>query len=323
MGTTRCVSKLLAVVFLWIVAPSGAAAQIDGLSDLCLYVGTGGRGGQRCQEYALSAAVVQAGAGLSHAGGGGFQGAFTGGLRVGAEPRVAFSTRVAFTRHPVLRPDPMPRNGMDWDHSISPSFHGQATVGLFDGFSIGRRVGGLLALDAIGKADLTLFPDSKGFVDHRSAGFGYGLRVGLMRESGIAPGVTLCATRTYGGDVEYVGGELGVRLDNVLTTSLRGVVGKEFRIGGLQAGAGWDRYQSDAELLYLGPVFTSSQPTSMDDFHTSRLLFFGGWSKTFRATQLSGDFGWARGFHGVTPNVEEFDPATGSLFGSFSVRLRL
>lgn len=322
MGMTRRISGLLAVVVGGIVAPSFAAAQIDGLSDLCLYVGTGGRGGQRCQEYALTAAVVQAGAGLSHAGGSGFQGAaFSRGLRFGAEPRVAFSTRVAFTRHPVLRPDPLPRNGMDWDYSVSPSFHGQATVGLFDGFSIGPGVGGLLSLDAIGKADLTLFPDAKGFVDHQAMGFGYGVRVGLLRESVILPGVTFSATRTHGGDVDYVGGEMGVHLDNVLTTSLRGVVGKDFMIGGIQAGAGWDRYQSDGELLYLGPVVTSSQPTPMDDFHTSRLLFFGGWSKTFQPMRVSGEFGWARGFHGVTPNVEEFDPGTRSLFGSFSVRL--
>lgn len=323
MGMTRRVSRLLAVVFVSIVAPSGTAAQVDELSDLCLFVGTGG-GGQRCQEYALTATVVQAGAGLSHADGSGFHGsAFTRGLHFGAKPRVAFSARVAFTRYPVIRPDPVARNGMDWDHSISPSFHGQATVGLFDGFSIGPKVGGLLSLDAIGKADITLFPDSKGFVDHQAMGFGYGVRVGLLRESATLPGVTFSATRTHGGDVDYIGGEIGVHLDNVLTTSLRTVVGKEFMIGDIQAGAGWDRYESDGEILFLGPVFTPPPPTPLDDFHTSRLLFFGGWSKTFQTMQVSGEFGWARGFHGVTPNVEEFDPATGSLFGSFSVRLTL
>ncbi|HSG08201.1 MAG TPA: hypothetical protein VLA36_07580 [Longimicrobiales bacterium] len=321
MGMTRRVSRLLAVVFLGIAAPAGAEAQVDELTTLCLLVGTGG-GMQRCEEYALTATVVQAGAGLSHADGGAFQGSLsTRSLRFGAKPRVAFSARVAFTRYPVIRPDPVARNGMDWDYSISPSFHGQATVGLFDGFSIGPTVGGLLALDAIGKADLTLFPDSKGFVDRQSTGFGYGARVGLLRESATLPGVNFSATRTHGGDVDYIGGEIGIHLDNVLTTSLRAVVGKEFMIGGIQAGAGWDRYESDGEILFLGPIVTPPPPTPMVDFHTSRLLFFGGWSKTFRVMQVSGEFGWARGFHGVTPHVEEFDPATGSLFGSFSVRL--
>ena len=321
MGMTRRVSRLLAVGFVGIVAPSGAAAQIDDLSNLCLFVGTGG-GGQRCQEYALTAAVIQAGAGLSHAGSG-FQGsAFAQGLRFGAMPPVAFSARVGFTRSPVLRPDAVARNGMDWEYAVAPSLHGQADVGLFDGFSIGP-VGGLLSLDAIGKVDLTLFPDSKGFVDHQSMGFGYGARVGLLRESAILPGVTVSATRTHGGDVEYIGGEIAVHLDHVLTTSLRGAVGKEFMIGGVQAGAGWDRYESDGEILFLGPIFTRPPPTPMDGFRTSRLLFFGGWSKSFQALDVSGEFGWARGFYDVTPNVEEFDPATRSLFGSFSVRLTL
>lgn len=321
MGMSRRVSRLLAVMFVGVIAPSGTVAQVLDLTNLCLLVGTGG-GMQRCEEYALTAAVVQAGAGLSHAGGSAFQGSVsTLGFRFGAKPRVAFSGRVAFTRYPVIRPDPMARNGMDWDHSISPSFHGQATVGLFEGFSIRPTVGGLLSLDAIGKADLTFFPGSKGFIDHRAMGFGYGLRVGLLRESFTLPGVTFSATRTHGGDVDYAGGEVGIHLDNVLTTSLRAVVGKEFMIGGIQAGAGWDRYESDGEILFLGPTNTPPPPTPMDDFHTSRLLFFGGWSKTFQVMQVSGEFGWARGFHGVTPHVEEFDPETGSLFGSLSLRL--
>ena len=322
MGMTRRVSGLLAVVFVGIVAPTGTAAQVDALSNLCLFVGTGG-GGQRCQEYALTAAVLQAGAGLSHAGGGALHGSVSApGLPSDAWPSVEFSGRVAFTRSPVLRPDPVPRNGMDWEYSVLPSFHGQATLGLFDGFSMGP-VGGLLSLDGIGKADLTLFPDSKGFIDHQSMGFGYGVRVGLLRESEIPPGVTFSATRTHGGDLDYVGGEMGVHLDNVLTTSLRAVVGKEFIIGGIQAGIGWDRYESDGEILFLGPIVTPPPPTPMDGFHTSRQLFFGGWSKTFRAIQVSGEFGWAKGLHGVPPNVEEFDPATGSFFGSFSARLTL
>jgi len=321
MGISSRVSRLLAVVLVGFVAPSGTAAQTQELTDLCLYLGTGG-GMQRCEEYALTAAVVQAGAGLSHAGGSAFQGSVsTLGFRFGARPRVALSGRVAFTRSPVLRPDPVARNGMDWDHAVSPSFHGQATVGLFDGFSIGPTVGGLLSLDAIGKADLTLFPESKGFIDRQSMGFGYGVRVGLLRESFTLPGVTFSATRTHGGDVDYVGGEVGIHLDNVLATSLRAVVGKEFSIGGIQAGAGWDRYESDGEIVFLGPTNTPPPPTPMDGFHTSRFLFFGGWSKTIQVMQISGELGWARGFHGVTPHVEEFDPATGSLFGSISVRL--
>lgn len=321
MGMTRRVSGLLAMVFVCVVTPSGAAAQVDEVMTRCLYVGTGG-GGQRCEEYAITAAEVQAGAGLSHAGGSAFLGSVsTLGHRLGAWPRVEVSGRVAFTRHPVLRPDPVPRNGMDWDYSISPSIHGQTTVGLFDGFSMGRTVGGLLSLDAIGKADVTFFPDSKGYIDHQSLGFGYGAQVGLLRESAILPGVTVSATRTHGGDVDYIGGEVGIHLDNVLTTSLRAVVGKEFVIGGIQAGIGWDRYESDGEIIFLGPVITPPPPTPLDGFHNARQLFFGGWSKTFRAMDASGEFGWARGFPGATSWVEGFDAGTGSLFGSFSVRV--
>ena len=302
-------------------APSNGVAQVDELAGRCVLVGTADAAS--CHQYALATQLVQSGLGLTHAGGNAFQGSVsTLGRRFGATPRVAVSVRGALTRFPVARPD----GGLgdipaQWANV--PSLHGQFTVGVFDGFSTAPTVGGLLSFDLLATADIAFLPDTRGFADH-SSGWGYGMRLGVIRESFTLPGITLSATRKHGGSVDFVSPGVVVSLEEVKTTSLRAVVGKEFMIGGLLAGAGWDRYSSEGEMRYAGPSLgTDPPPTPLDGFHASRMVLFGGWSKTFLVLQISGEVGWARGFERASPLITGFDPGTGSAFGSFSLRLTL
>jgi hypothetical protein len=293
-------------------------AQLPDLASRCVAAGTGDA--FNCQRYALGARLAHAGLGLALTGGNAFQGSTsTLGRRFGATPRVALSVRGAMTRFPTIG---SVGGGVSGEWTVSPSIHGQVTVGVFDGVQPGPTVGGLFSIDLIGTAGVAFLPDTRGFEGHMS-GFGYGVRLGVIRESFTLPGITLSATRTHGGSMDFQGGDYGVAFDGVLTTSLRGVVGKELMIGGVLAGVGWDRYSSDGQLDYSGPVIGfPPPPTSLDGFDSSRLLFFGGWSKTFLIMQISAEVGWARGFDDETPLVV-FDSGAASWFGSLALRLTL
>ena len=318
-------SALALLVFAGVAcAPSPGGAQVAELAGRCLQVGTLG-GPTACQGAAVATRLAQAGVGLSLAGGNAFQGAAsTLGRRFGASPRVAFAGRVGVTRFPVLDRFGGNTGSSSADWALATSFQGQVTVGVLDGFSPGPTVGGLLSLDLLANAGIALLPGGQGFQGN-VASWGYGARVGIIRESFTLPGITLSATRRHGGEVDQgAGGLARVHLDDVVTTSLRMVVGKELMFGGILAGAGWDRYASDGEIRYVGPVLqVPPDPTPLNGFDSSRLLFFGSWSRTFLVMQISTEFGWARGFDSETPLFQTVDEGAGSFFGTFSLRLTI
>lgn len=319
--TDRTALAALALAFVF-TAP--AAAQVDELAQRCVTAGTATA--TTCQQFAEATRLAQVGTGLSLAGGNTFQGAAsTLGRRFGATPRVALSLRGALTRFPVMHRIQGPSTGsFSGEYTVAPSVQGQVTVGVFDGFSPAPTVGGLFAVDLLAHAGVAFLPDGRGFLEG-GGGWGYGVRLGILRESFTLPGVTFSASQTRGSGVDFDGGTLRLHLDEVVTTSLRLVVGKELMIGGLLAGAGWDRYGTGSgEMAWGAPVLgTPPPPTSIDDFDSSRLLFFGGWSRTFLILQFSGEVGWARGFGDETPLFQGFDMGSSSFFGSLSLRLTI
>jgi hypothetical protein len=202
---------------------------------------------------------------------------------------------------------------------VASSLHGQLTVGVFDGFSPAPTVGGVFSLDLLATAGVAFLPDSKGFGGNPGV-WGYGARIGILRESFTLPGVTFSAAQHRGGGVDYGSGAVEVNLDGVVTTSLRLAVGKELMVGGLLVGAGWDRYASDVEMRWNdapSPVAT----TSLDGFESSRLLFFGGWSRTFLVAQIAAEAGWARGFSRDDELFRAVNSGAGTLFGTLSFRV--
>jgi hypothetical protein len=201
------------------------------------------------------------------------------------------------------------------------SLHGSIVVGLFDGFSPQPTVGGLLGLDLLLTGDWVFLPDGDGF-DASGAAWGYGVRLGVLRESFSLPGITLSGIRRHGGDIGLlppnVGG--GVSLEDPVTTSLRGEIGKEFWGIGFLVGAGWDRYEADAEVVSGG----ASEPgPTWTDLDADRALFFAGISRTFVVWQLSAEFGWAEGVGGGSMELPGYDGEEGTVFGTLALRLTL
>jgi len=300
--------------------PPALDGQVREVADRCVSQGTAPTRAL-CEQFATAALLAQGGTGLAQAGGNAFTGAAsTVGRRFGATPRVALSVRGGLTRFPVLSSDG--GTTADERRAVAPSLHGQVTVGVFDGFSPAPTVGGLLSVDLLLTGGIVFLPGGKGF-DGSVSSWGYGARLGILRESFTLPGVTFSVAQHRGGGSAYTGGWVTAALDGTTTTSLRLTVGKELMIGGLLAGAGWDRYVSDGELRsnapFMGPL--PIPPTELDGFESSRLLFYGGWSRTFLVAQVAVEGGWARGFARDTDAFTSFDPGTGSLFGTVSFRV--
>lgn len=312
---------LAAAAVLTAGAAAPAAAQVRELAQRC----TGDPVAAleiRCQEGALAVQALQAGVGLSLAGGNPLPGgASTLGRRFGRTPRVALNTRVGLTRFPL--PDLSGATTGD-QRILAPSIHATATVGLLNGFSPAPTVGGLFSLDLLATVGAAFLPDDRGFPGTATA-WGYGARVGLLRESFTLPGVTVSVTRNHAGTVDFVpagpGGVPAAAVD-VTTTSVRGVVGKEFLAAGVLVGAGWDRYASEGTVTPRASLADPIPgPRDVGDFTSDRALFFAGVSRTFLVVQLAGEVGWARGFGEVDPPLPGYDPGAGTFFGTVSFRL--
>lgn len=274
-----------------------------------------------CGDGALLAQAAQAGVGLAQAGPGTLVGSSsTLGRRFGSTPRVVLSLRGGLTRVPLPDTREEPTGNLT---ATVPSIHAAVVAGVFDGFMPKPTVGGLLAVDLLLTGDWAFLPDGAGF-DGSSAAWGYGLRLGVLRESFTLPGITLSATRRHGGSFTVQPGPVGTpRVDmDVTTTSVRGEVGKELAGFGFLGGLGWDRYSSDVELDVSGglpdpPV----EPVSASGFDSGRALAFAGISRTFLVVQLAGELGYAWGFDAPPPDGSTYDAGEGSLFGTLSFRL--
>lgn len=301
-------------------APGAAAAQSSraGLTGLC-------ERPSECVDAALTVEALQAGTALLLSGGSELPGSnSTLGRRFGTTPRVALSGRlvVANGSWPALgRGDPAPETG-----SWATSLQGALAVGLFDGFRPAPTVGGVLAVDLMATAGLAFLPEGDGFQADVTA-FGYGVRLGVIRESFTLPGVTISAVRRHLGDVEWrsagPAGTAAVVLESPVATSVRATVGKDLMALGIGVGVGWERVEADGRFSVPGGP-GSDFPRSFSGFRTDRTLFFGGLTATFLVLQVHGEAGYAAGFDPVTGRAgDAFDPSAGSVFASLSARLLL
>ncbi len=294
--------------------PAEAQSDREGLRSVCE---AGGRASLACVEGVLGVEALVGGLGTAFSLGSEFPGsASTLGRRYGTTPRVATSLRlgIADVAYPGIGGSG--KGASSW----IPSLEGAVAVGVFDGFRPRPTVGGVLAVDLMATAGMAFLPEGGGFGGAQAA-FGYGLRLGLVRESFSLPGLTVSLVRRHGGGVEWngVGGRQpdAVRLDGVTNTSIRAVVGREFRALGIQAGVGWDGASADG-------VFTPTGATSVafDAYEADRRLFFGGVTATWLVVQFHGELAYAGGFDAAPEGAETgYDPSAGSLMASLAFRL--
>ncbi len=200
----------------------------------------------------------------------------------------------------------------------------EAAAGIYEGLP-----SGLLSIDALASAqllptdqveNLSVDPDARRIGDV-ALGFGYGVRVGLLRDVGPLPAVSVSAMRRHVprlayGDID--GGDefrYGVDLE---ATNLRLVASKQLAAFQLAAGLGWDRYTGDAQVqLREGP----GAPIEIE-LKESRTLAFVNVGLDLAAVSLVGEAGYQGGRdQPLSTEFEDYDTTSGKFFAGLGLRL--
>ena len=309
----------LVLVALSLASPGGAQPVAE-LAGRC----TAASGGAVwCNAGAAAYQAVVSGMGLAASGGSEIPGtSSTLGWRQGLGPRMAISARFTGARLPLPALAEASATRLPELRSFLSGASLEGVIGLFNGFRLAPRYGGILSLDLVASAGFLGLPREDGFRGNVLSG-GVGARFGLLRESFGVPGISVSAVRRFLGEARLgaQGAPVALRLEPAVT-SVRALIGKDLAALGVMAGAGWERYSGDVTIE--GTASREGQPGSvrLSGPAVDRLLFFGGISRTWLVVQVAAEAGWATGFDDLAdPATTPFDPGAGSLFGSLSLRL--
>ena len=318
-----------------ILAPTPAGAQetvlsrsdLRGLTDLverCIadnadYVSP-------CREVGLAAMSLQQGVGLVASLGSDVPGnTSTLGRRLGKVPRlgVAVSGGLLGVRVPPVAASAA--SELEGKETLTlAGLRVDAVAGVLDGFQLAPTIGGVLSVDLIGSYSRVRLPEGAG-VTGSTSGVGLGARVGILRESFSAPGISVSATRRWHGTIQAgsVDGGTVAQADAELTvTSLRAVAGKNWFVVGIMGGVGWERYAGDTRLSV--PRGASDPGSVSGHVASERTLYFvSGWFN-FLISQVSAELGVAEGVPDpFADRVGTFDPAGLTWFLSAAFRVTL
>ncbi len=206
-----------------------------------------------------------------------------------------------------------------------------AAIGLFGGVPLPlTNVGGIdLLVSAMyiptygdSTSDVRIKPD-------RGLQLGYGVRVGLLKESLVVPGVSFTflkrdlPTTTITGHSSQL--DVVVQDAKVKTTAWRMVASKNLLVVGIAAGIGQDKYSDEANVngTVKVPPVTSSQSVSMSQDLT-RTNYFVDLSLNFPVFKLVGEVGQATG--GTVTTFNEFSTGRADksrTYGSVGFRIAL
>ncbi|HEU4475046.1 MAG TPA: hypothetical protein VFR72_09405 [Gemmatimonadales bacterium] len=200
----------------------------------------------------------------------------------------------------------------------------EGAAGLFEGLP-----SGLLSIDVLASAQLlptdqvehlSVDPDARRIGDV-ALGFGYGVRVGLLRDDGPLPAVSLSAMRRHVPRLAYGdldgGDEFRYGVD-LQATNVRLVASKQFAAFQLAAGLGWDRYTGEADVqLREGPDI----PIEID-LKESRTLAFVNAGLDLAAVSIVGEAGYQGGRdQELSTDFEDYDTTSGKFFAGLGLRL--
>jgi hypothetical protein len=282
-----------------------------------------------CVAVADAMHILQPRLGIALSGGNPVPGtASTLGRRLGTMPRVSLAARVTAARLD-LPPIEAVGNSSDVDFGVT-SLAADASVGVFQGFALLSTVAGVGSVDVLASVGMVPLPGSEGF-DGSPFTWAAGARIGLLRESFTAPGVSVSAMYRSIADVEYGNVDVGLlggdgdaffQLSDYNVTSLRGVIGKRLLGFGLAAGAGYDRYRSDVLIRVRDPALTDQnrvRELRLDEWSRSRASLFGNASYTFLLVTFVAEAGWQQG--GDAPPDASDRIEKGALFGGIAIRV--
>jgi hypothetical protein len=278
-----------------------------------------------CQRLADAAASIAPRMAMIAAGGNPIAGtASTLGMRLPGSPRVSFALRATAGRVRMPRVTESDATGETTTTAIGTAL--DAGVGLFHGINIGPTVGGFGAVDVIASAGLLHEGDDE--LDAGGFTWGAGVRIGILRESFTAPGISVSAVYRGLPDVAYVLDHevLSMQLfeaENNSAWSVRGTVGKRLLGVGLTGGVGYDRTSSDLAVSYMAPGPGTGILVQLDEsgVSDSRMSYFANLSHTTTILNLVLELGWQQ--NGDRASGAHRSTRRGGLFGGAAVRLAI
>ena len=351
-------SMMAALCALLAAAPAAAQEESD-LAATCASVPAEAR--DVCLTVAQGAESAQPQLGILIAGGNPVLGtASTGGVRLGFLPRVSAGVRLnlVFARLPDIVADQTGGAVQAVNDVVgvpAPALGGNVSVGLTQGVSLAPTIGGFGAIDLLGSATWLPFRalGVEGF-DESTPDFawGGGVRVGLLRESFVTPGVSVSVmyrrlgevgfgevcpgteTPAGGGEAICAGeeGDVGEFEFDLSGWSYRAAVSKRLLGVGLTAGVGFDDYDSDVRYGVRYQVTNSTGQTLTRVRRSPTLKVDNGrWSAfldgsfTLLVASVTAELGWMQGGDAIQgfPSASDFDPGEGNFFGSLGMRISL
>ena len=198
------------------------------------------------------------------------------------------------------------------NNQFVPGLSADAAIGLWRGVSVGvTHVGGIDAL-----LTATYLPnvggngngDVKLTVNGSNTKFGFGVRVGLLEESVVTPGVSftylqrdlpsVSMSSTTTGTVSGTSANGTIALNDlaIKSTAWRITAAKDLLIFGLSAGVGQDKYTTTSSLLVTVNTIAGAQSgTSSPGISMTRTNAFVGASVNLFLFKLEGELGTVNG----------------------------
>jgi hypothetical protein len=249
-----------------------------------------------------------------------------GGL--GGFGRVALTVRVNALKASLPNPDSAAES------SVPSSFEGYLPAPVVEG-AFGLYAGAV-SLDGMVSATLLPTDQVEGLdvdtdapkIGSIALGFGYGVRLGILRGSFPIPGVSVSVMRRRIPRVQFgdvAAGDIADFATDLSVTSVRVVAGWRFAVVDVAAGLGVDRYASTATIRYrdLGPPLPTTRTATLDLRNRRQVAFLNA-ALSLGPAKLVGELGYQNGKdQGFTTNFSDFDPTAGHTFGGIGLRFAL
>jgi len=278
-----------------------------------------------CNAIAQHAQMAQAGAGIAFAGGNPVPGASsTLGMRIRRIPRITVAVRGtgAFMNLQSVRTE----NSGDGEKGIARTINLDAAVGLLSGWSIAPTIGGFGSLDLVASVGRLSMPDE---FSEAGNSWAIGARLGILRESFTAPGLSVTGMYRSIGDMRYNTTEAcevdacdaTYELADNSVMSVRAVVGKRLFVLGANAGVGYDTFSGQPSVL-LGSIGGGTYPELEQD----RFTAFANIAWTMLLLNIVVEGGYQRGngeFEAPLPAQYESRTEKSTYYGTLAIRLAL
>ncbi|MBX6331981.1 MAG: hypothetical protein IRY91_09045 [Gemmatimonadaceae bacterium] len=324
------VITLAALAAVSTAAPAARAQQVDAQCSDISKVGAGLAGGDACQKAVDLYRYMNIQLGTLIAGGNATlgQGGTLGGLG-----HFAVDVRANVMRANV--PDvaaagvvvgPAEQSAYTTSEKWAAVPTADVAIGIFKGIPLGiTSVGGIDALVNVSYLPEFTSNDVKVSVPDGSLKFGFGARVGLLKETALVPGVSVSYLRR---DLPITNIDASISSTrsvsvhdlDLYTTAWRLTASKSFLFLGLAAGIGQDKYEADADVTY---DVDGNQPSQPLHFETApkRTNMFVSASLNLMLLKIVGEVGRVTG--GELPTYNTFDKkATDArYYGSVGIRI--